>query len=61
TFWDPLVQGNYLQTAPINPLTDAAANDPSAVNAAAGVGGAWIWFESSAGDAWTLNIYAGHG
>jgi prepilin-type N-terminal cleavage/methylation domain-containing protein len=58
TFWDPLVQGNYLQTAPINPLTDAAANDPSAVAAAAAVGGAWLWFESSAGDAWTLNVYA---
>jgi prepilin-type N-terminal cleavage/methylation domain-containing protein len=59
TFWDPLVQGNYLQSAPLNPLTDdPATNDPSAVAAAAAPGGAWIWFESSAGDPWTLNIYA---
>jgi hypothetical protein len=58
TFWDPLVQGNYLQTAPLNPLTDASTNDPTAVAAAPAAGGAWLWFESSAGDAWTLNVYA---
>jgi len=59
TFWAPLVENNYLQTAPQNPLTDASAgNDPSGVAAAAAAGGAWLWFESSAGDTWTLNIYA---
>jgi general secretion pathway protein G len=58
TFWDPLVQGNYLQTAPQNPLTDKSANNPSAVSAAPAVGGAWVWFESSPGDSWTLMVYA---
>jgi general secretion pathway protein G len=58
TFWDPLVQGNYLQTAPLNPLTDKSTNNPSAVSAAPAVGGAWLWFEASAGDPWTLMVYA---
>ncbi|MHC4129134.1 MAG: type II secretion system protein [Planctomycetota bacterium] len=59
TFWDPLVQGNYLQAEPINPLTaNPAVNNPSGVAAAAAVGGAWLWMESSPGDSWTLNVYA---
>ena len=59
TFWDPLIQGNYLQSAPLNPLTaNPGVNDPSAVAAAPAPGGAWVWFESSPGDAWTLNVYA---
>jgi prepilin-type N-terminal cleavage/methylation domain-containing protein len=59
TFWDPLVQGNYLQAAPLNPLTaDPGVNDPTGVAGAPAAGGAWVWFESSAGDAWTLNVYA---
>ena len=59
TFWDPLIQGNYLQAAPLNPLTpDPGTNDPSAVAADVGVGGAWVWFEASPADAWTLNVYA---
>jgi general secretion pathway protein G len=59
TFWDNLIQGNYLQAAPLNPLTpNPGVNDPSAVAAAVGVGGAWVWFEASPGDAWTLNVYA---
>jgi general secretion pathway protein G len=59
TFWDPLVQGNYLQAEPINPLTaNPAVNSPSGVAAAPAVGGAWLWMESSPGDAWTLNVYA---
>jgi type II secretory pathway pseudopilin PulG len=58
TFWGPLLQGNYLQIAPINPLTDAPANNPSAVNAAAAPGGAWVWAELTPGDPWGLNIYA---
>jgi general secretion pathway protein G len=57
-FWNALVQGNYLQRVPNNPLTpDPATNDPTAVAAAVAVGGAWVWAESSPGDAWTLNIY----
>jgi type II secretory pathway pseudopilin PulG len=59
TFWDPLVQGNYLQAEPINPLTATpAVNDPSGVAAAPIAGGAWLWMESSPGDTWTLNVYA---
>jgi prepilin-type N-terminal cleavage/methylation domain-containing protein len=59
TFWDPLIQGNYLQSAPLNPLTpNPGVNDPSAVGVAPGPGGAWVWFEASPGDAWTLNVYA---
>jgi prepilin-type N-terminal cleavage/methylation domain-containing protein len=59
TFWDPLVQGDYLQSAPLNPMTpDPGTNNPTFVAAAPGVGGAWVWFESSPGDAWTLNLYA---
>jgi hypothetical protein len=58
-FWDALVQGSYLQAEPINPLTpNPGVNDPTAVAAAATVGGAWVWAESSPGDAWTLNVYA---
>ncbi len=59
TFWDPLVQGNYLQSAPLNPLTpDPATNDPSGVGAGVGAGGAWVWMEAVPGDTWTLNVYA---
>jgi len=59
TFWDPLVQGDYLQAEPTNPFTaNPAVNSPSGVAAAPGVGGAWLWMESSPGDAWTLNVYA---
>ena len=58
-FWDRLVQGNYLQSEPINPLTpNPAVNDPSGVAASPAVGGAWLWMECSPGDAWTLNLYA---
>jgi prepilin-type N-terminal cleavage/methylation domain-containing protein len=59
TFWDVLVQGNYLQSAPLNPLTpDPAVNDPSGVAAGPAFGGAWVWMEAVAGQAWTLNVYA---
>jgi general secretion pathway protein G len=59
TFFDALVQGNYLQAEPLNPLTpDPAVNDPTAVAAAAAVGGAWVWAESTPGETWTLNLYA---
>jgi type II secretion system protein G len=59
TFWDNLIQGAYLQTAPINPFTpNPGVNDPTAVAAAPAVGGAWVWCESPPGDNWTLNVYA---
>ena len=54
TFWDPLIQNNYLQTLPKNPLQ----NGSTSVAAAPGAGVGWVWAESSAGDTWTLNIYS---
>ncbi len=53
-FWDRLVQNDYLQTLPKNPLQ----NGSTTVAAAPGVGVGWVWAESSAGDTWTLNIYS---
>ncbi len=53
TFWDPLVQNNYLQTFPKNPLQ----NGTTAVGAGPGVGIGWYWAVIN-GDAWTLNLYA---
>ncbi len=53
-FWDPLIQNNYLQTLPKNPLQ----NGSTAVAAAPGMAVGWVWAESSAGDTWTLNIYS---
>ena len=54
TFWDPLVQGNYLMTWPKNPLQ----SNSSLVGAGPAAGTGWIWAEASAGDPWTLNVYA---
>ncbi len=53
TFWDPLIQNNYLQTFPKNPLQ----NGSTSVGAGPGVGVGWYWAEIN-GDSWTLNIYA---
>ncbi len=52
-FWDPLLQGNYLQSAPNNPLQNSTTvgSDPGA-----GVG--WVWRRSDPADSWTLNLYA---
>lgn len=52
TFWDALVMGDYLQTAPRNPLQ----NGSSSVAAAAAAGVGWVW--AAPGGAWTLNVYA---
>ncbi len=54
TFWDELVQNDYLQTAPKNPLQ----NNSNTVGAAAAAGLGWVWMEATAGDPWTLNVYA---
>jgi len=54
TFWDPLIQNNYLQTLPKNPLQSGSTS----VQAAPAMGAGWVWAESSAGDTWTLNIYS---
>jgi type II secretion system protein G len=54
TFFDPLVQGNYLQQTPKNPLQDNATT----VGAGPAADQGWVWAEAVAGDAWTLNLYA---
>lgn len=41
-FWDPLVQNNYLQMAPKNPLQD----NSSLVVASPMEGAGWVWAES---------------
>ncbi len=53
-FWDPLIQNNYLQTTPKNPLQNGSTSVAGAP--AAGVG--WVWNEATAGDTWTLNLYS---
>ncbi len=53
TFWDPLVQNNYLQTLPKNPLQ----NGNTGVGAVPADGTGWFWGLIGA-DSWTLNIYA---
>ncbi|MEE8459898.1 MAG: prepilin-type N-terminal cleavage/methylation domain-containing protein, partial [Phycisphaerales bacterium] len=53
-FWSHLIENNYLQTLPKNPLQNGSTSVAGAP--AAGVG--WVWAESSAGDTWTLNIYS---
>ena len=54
TFWDPLVQNDYLMTPPKNPLQ----NSSNTVAAAPGAGVGWVWMEATAGSPWTLNVYA---
>jgi hypothetical protein len=59
SFWDPLIEGGYLPSAPINPLTpNPDINDPSAVVAAPKPGAAWVWLRASPGDPWTFDLYA---
>ena len=53
SFWDQLVQNNYLQTLPKNPLQ----NRSTGVGAVPADGTGWFWGEIG-GDSWTLNIYA---
>ena len=54
TFWDPLLLGNYLPAQPHNHLQ----NNSTLVGAAPGFDLGWVWTEASAGDLWTLNLYA---
>ncbi len=54
TFWDPLLQGNYLQTAPKNPMQ----NGSSSVGVAPAAGVGWAWYEGVAGQTWSLGFYA---
>ena len=53
-FWDPLIQGNYLQTWPKNPLQ----NNSTSVGGAPLAGVGWVWSTLPSGDPWTLNIYS---
>ncbi len=54
TFWDRLLDNNYLLTLPANPLQ----NYSTLVGAAPAVGYGWVWGEAYAGDPWTLDLYA---
>ncbi len=54
SFWDKLIVNNYLQAMPKNPLV----NGSTTVGAAPGGDIGWIWAEATAGDSWTLNLYA---
>ena len=54
TFWDPLVENDYLMTPPKNPLQ----NNSNTVAAAPALGVGWVWMEATAGAPWTLNLYA---
>ena len=54
TFWNGLVQGNYLQNAPKNPLQ----NNSTTVCAAPAAGCGWIWNYDPSGSLWTLNVYS---
>jgi len=53
-FWSHLIENNYLQTLPKNPLQ----NGSTSVAGGPGAGVGWIWGESSPGDTWTLNLYS---
>ena len=53
-FWDKLIQNNYLQAMPKNPLVSGSTT----VAAGPGADVGWIWAEASGGDTWTLNLYA---
>ena len=53
TFWAYLVEGNYLQSLPKNPLQKGS----TAVGNAPAMDLGWYWAEIG-GDSWTLNLYA---
>lgn len=53
TEWDVLIQGDYLQSAPRNPITNA-----SSVAAAAAVGLGWVWRDKDgAGPSLLFNLF----
>jgi len=52
--WEQLVNNDYLQRAPQNPLFGNA----SIIAAAPGAGVGWLWVENPVGSAWTLDVYA---
>ena len=52
-FWDPLLQGNYLQSAPKNALQNSTT-----VGSGPGAGVGWVWMRLDPAAGWTLNLYA---
>ena len=54
-FWVRLVEYNYLQRAPKNPLIGGGTNNSTV---GTGPGSAWFWAQTPGGDTWTLNLYA---
>ncbi len=54
SFWTPLLEGNYLQSAPKNPMQ----NGSTLVGPAPAMGDGWAWFEGVAGATWSLGFYA---
>ncbi len=54
SFWDPLVQGNYLESEPENHLQ----NNSTVVSSAPAWGVGWVWAQAVPGEHWTLNLYA---
>ncbi len=55
TFWDPLLQGNYIHSEPKNPMQNGSTAVATGVPA---VGSGWVWFESVPGQSWSLGFYA---
>ena len=53
-FWVKLVEGNYLQRTPKNPLQGGSTS----VADAPGAGVGWIWATTPTGGDWSLNLYA---
>ncbi len=54
TFWDPLLQRNYLQSTPKNPMQ----NGSTLVNSTPAANFGWAWYEAVAGQTWSLGFYA---
>ena len=53
-FWVKLVEFNYLQRSPKNPLQGGSTS----VADAPGAGVGWIWATTPTGGDWSLNLYA---
>ena len=54
TFWQPLLTGNYLHSAPKNPMQ----NGSTLVGDEADDDFGWAWYEAVAGQTWSLGFYA---
>ena len=54
-FWVKLVEYNYLQRAPKNPLISGGTNNTTVSDSP---GSAWIWATTPTGGDWSLNLYA---